>query len=285
MENLLLTAWVASIPGLRYPDFIRLQNRFPVFSHILKATSSDIQSAGIAQALADEISTHRYRHHPKEIEQFCTKEKVNVIAPPPLLLEIPDPPIVLYVKGELPQLSQPAIAIVGTRNVTDYGKGVTEKLTRELVAAGYTIVSGFMYGVDTVAHTTALRAGGKTIAVLGYGLGVPFFPRTHERFARDVIASGSCLLTEFPPWQIAAPQNFPKRNRIVSGLSLGVVVTEAAPKSGSLITAKLAIDQGRDVFAVPGPVGSVYSEGTKELVNLGAKLVTNVHDILEEIQI
>jgi DNA processing protein len=284
MDNVFLTAWVASIPGIGFDEYTRLHDRFPDLGHILKASSSDIQSAGISAALANDISVYRYKYHPQEIKQFCVREKVHLIPSPPLLSEIPDPPIVLYIRGEMPDFSRPAIAIVGTRNVTDYGVEVTKKLTTGLVAAGYTIISGFMYGVDTVAHGATLHAGGKTIAVLGYGLGVPFFPRSHEKFAREIEARGSCLLTEFPPWQTALPQNFPKRNRIVSGLSLGVVVTEAAVKSGSLITARLAVDQGREVFAVSGPIGSVYSEGTKELVNLGAKLVTNVSDIVEELQ-
>ena len=203
---------------------------------------------------------------------------------PALLRQIPDPPQKLYRVGPLPDPTLPTIAVVGTRHVTDYGKQVTWELTTQLVRFGFVIVSGFMYGVDAVAHEACIEAGGKTIAVLGYGLEAPFFPSSHALLARKVLASGGCLLSEFEPHQGARPQNFPKRNRIVSGLSLGVLVTEAAIKSGSLITARLAGEQGRELFAVPGPMNSPYSEGTKILVNMGAKLVTNIDDIVEELK-
>ncbi|MBP9700641.1 DNA-protecting protein DprA, partial [Candidatus Woesebacteria bacterium] len=141
-----------------------------------------------------------------------------------------------------------------------------------------------MYGVDTVAHLTAVKQKGTTIGVLGYGFGVPYYPREQEKVADAILESGGCLITEYPPWQTPTRYTFPKRNRIVSGLSLGVVVTEAAVKSGSKITARLAAEQGREVFAVPGPIDSPYSEGTKELINLGATLVSSASDILSQLQ-
>lgn len=202
---------------------------------------------------------------------------------PLLLSQIPDAPKHLYIKGEWPDESMPRIAIVGTRHVTPYGRMVTQQFTKELVKAGFVIVSGFMYGVDAIAHETAVDCGGKTIAVLGYGLHAPYYPKSHSILARKVLEHGSCLVSEFEPTVTAVPENFPRRNRIVSGLSLGVLVTEAGTKSGSLITARLAVEQGREVFAVPGRIDSPYSEGTKELINLGAKLVTSFRDIVDEL--
>ena len=201
----------------------------------------------------------------------------------PLLAQIPDPPKHLHIKGTLPDPSFPTIAVVGTRQVTDYGRKVTWELTQNLVKKGFVIVSGFMYGVDAIAHRSCVAAGGRTIAVLGYGLDAPYFPHSHATLAQEILESGGCLVSEFAPNTPAVPQNFPLRNRIVSGLSLGVLVTEAAKHSGSLITARLAVEQGREVFAIPGPIDSPYSEGTKELVNMGAKLVTSVEDIVEEL--
>lgn len=189
----------------------------------------------------------------------------------------------LYIKGMMPDPNRPRIAVVGTRRVTPYGRRVTEKLTRELVDAGFVIVSGLMYGVDTVAHETCIARGGTTIAVLGYGFDAPYFPTSAAGVANKILMSGGCLISQFEPGVRAIPQNFPQRNQTIVDLSLGVLVTEATPKSGSLLTARLAGECGKEVFAVPGPIDSPYSEGTKELVNLGAKLVSSIRDIVDEL--
>lgn len=203
---------------------------------------------------------------------------------PYLLTQIDDPPKELYIQGELPDDKLPKLAIVGTRQITPYGVKVTKYFTKALVEKGFVIVSGFMYGVDRVAHETAMACGGKTIGVLGFGFDY-MYPQNQKNLAAAMIASGNCLVTEYPPNTPPKPANFPKRNRIVSGMCLGILVTEAKPKSGSKITARLASEQGREVFAVPANIGSPFGEGTKELVNLGAKLVTRVEDILEELTI
>jgi DNA processing protein len=200
---------------------------------------------------------------------------------PELLQQIPDRPSVLFIKGELPKKILNPIAVVGTRKITGYGKLVTELFTKELVISGCTIVSGFMYGVDITAHKMAIECGGKTIGVLGFGHD-HMFPASQKQFAKEFIEKGGILVSEHPPEITPIPGNFPMRNRIVAGMSQGVLVTEAAAQSGSKITANLATDYGRDVFAVPGPITSHYSEGTKELINQGAKLVTRGRDILEE---
>jgi DNA processing protein len=200
---------------------------------------------------------------------------------PPLLREIPDPPIALFVRGDVTLLSTPAIAVVGTRRPTPYGINATRALTRELARTGLTIVSGLARGIDAAAHDETLLLEGKTVAVLGTGLDVTY-PREHGRLT-ERIATAGCIVTEFPPGTTPHAMNFPVRNRIISGLSLGVVVVEAKERSGSLITARLANDQCREVFAVPGPLFSAASAGPHRLIQNGAKLVHGVTDILEEI--
>ena len=203
---------------------------------------------------------------------------------PLLLKEIYDPPVVLYYKGEITPQDQSAIAVVGTRRMTSYGKAVTEQFTKDLVARGLTIVSGLARGVDSEAHWTALRAGGRTIAVLGGGLN-KIYPPENRNLAEEIVKGHGALVSEFPPNSLPLPGNFPARNRIISGLSLAVLVTEAAEDSGSLITARLALEQGREVFAVPGPITSSLSKGPIDLIKAGARPVTNADEILEDLGI
>lgn len=206
---------------------------------------------------------------------------------PKLLKEIVDRPSVLYVKskgtgGDL--LSKKAVAVVGTRKVTTYGRQVTQMITEGLVSAGLVIVSGLARGVDKIAHETTINNQGLTVAVLGCGLDM-IYPPEHQPLAERIVQAGGAVVSEFPLGVEAAPGNFPARNRIISGLCLGVVVTEAAEDSGSLITASCAAEQGREVFAVPGPITSPLSAGTSELLKKGARLVSGVGDILEELGI
>lgn len=205
---------------------------------------------------------------------------------PELLLSIPDFPPVLFVIGKLISKCPLPIAVVGTRKMTSYGKMVTGLLTKDLVRSGAQIISGFMYGVDTFAHESAVEIGGYTVGVLGYGFD-HLYPNTkHQRALKErIIRSGGGFISEYLPETPPNPGRFPERNRIVAGLSKGVLVTEAASKSGSKITANLATEYGRDVFAVPGPITSPYSEGTKDLINQGAKLVASAQDILDEYQV
>lgn len=203
---------------------------------------------------------------------------------PKRLQEIYDPPLVLYYKGDLSSDPGRLIAVVGTRKITGYGKLVTENFTRELVEAGVIIVSGLARGVDSQAHRTTIENNGRTWAVLGGGLDC-IFPPENERLSKEIIEAGGAVLSEFPPDYPSLPGNFPARNRIISGLSQAVLVTEAAEDSGSLITAKCALDQGRDVFAVPGPITSDLSKGPSLLIKQGARLVTEAAEILEELGI
>lgn len=204
---------------------------------------------------------------------------------PTLLKEIPDPPPVLYVEAHTPFDDLPlarAIAVVGTRRVTPYGEAVTRSIVRGLVEAGLAIVSGMALGVDSIAHQTALACGGTTIAVLGCGTDIIYPPRNAELY-RAIARERGAIISELPPGTRPTSAQFPRRNRIVSGLSLGVVVIEGSEHSGSLITARLAAEQGRDVFAVPGPVTSPMSRAPAMLIKQGAKLVERAEDILEEL--
>jgi len=200
---------------------------------------------------------------------------------PAWLRAIADPPAVLYCDGRIEPRDRQAVAIVGARAASPYGLRVTETLARELSGAGFTIVSGLARGIDAAAHRAALDAGGRTIAVLGCGLDVTY-PPEHGRL-REEIAQCGAVLTEFPAGTPPKPSHFPQRNRIISGLSLGVVVVEAAEDSGSLITARLALEQGREVFAVPGSIDAPLSHGPHGLLKQGAKLVETVDDIVEEL--
>jgi DNA processing protein len=198
---------------------------------------------------------------------------------PELLRNLPDPPTLLYGRGDLDALHQPAVAVIGSRAATDYGRRVASDLAGQLSAMGLVVVSGAAYGIDCAAHHGALRAGGRTVAVLGCGVDV-VYPRTHSDLLRKIAGQG-LLLSEYPLGTPPEGFRFPARNRIISGLVKGVVVVEATEKSGSLITARLALDQGREVFAVPGRIDSPKSAGAHRLIQQGAHLVQTVDDIIE----
>jgi DNA processing protein len=200
---------------------------------------------------------------------------------PSLLRETPDPPFLLFAVGRIERLRLPAVAVVGSREASRYGRDVAWRLARELSSAGVTVVSGFARGVDAAAHEAALEGPGGTIAVAGCGLDVDY-PREHSQL-KDRMAAQHLLLSEYPPATEPRPQNFPIRNRIIAGLSSGVVVVEASRRSGSLITARLAADFGRDVFAVPGSIFSDTSSGTHELLRDGAILCRGAEDVLAEL--
>ncbi len=200
---------------------------------------------------------------------------------PPGLRGMADPPLALYVRGTLEARDRHAVALVGTRRPSAYGREVTVRLAGGLVQAGYTVVSGLAQGVDAVAHEQALAAGGRTIGVLGGGMD-RLYPACHEELARRMARQGA-VVTEFPPGRQPDRTTFPMRNRIVSGLSRGVVVVEAGEKSGALITARMAGEQGRTVFAVPGRIDSAMAQGCHALLRDGAVLVRGVEDILEEL--
>lgn len=219
------------------------------------------------------------------MEEKIVTLTINSPLYPRLLKEISDPPNILYVRGRGPKINlEKTIAVVGTRHPTLYGRTVTKKIVTELVEHGFTIVSGLAYGVDTIAHETAIAAGGKTIAVLGCGIDI-IAPQGNTDLYWRIADGHGAIVGEIPLGVRPDKKKFVTRNRIISGLSLGVVVTQGARKSGSLITARYAAEQGREVFALPGPVTSIYSGAASFLLKNGAKLVESVSDIIEEFSI
>ena len=219
-------------------------------------------------------------------------EALAMEALPERLRVIPDPPRRLYVQGAVDVLGAPAVAIVGSRRATRAGRQFAERLAEDLAAAGLAVVSGLAYGIDAAAHYGALRAGdgtprtgvgaapaGRTVAVLGSGLG-QVYPRQHAGLAAEIVESGGALVSEYPADRGPRKHQFPERNRLISGLSLGVVIVEATTKSGSLITARMAAEQGREVMAVPGPVASPLSGGCHRLLKSGAALIESADDVL-----
>lgn len=193
-------------------------------------------------------------------------------------------PPIIYARGDASVLLEPGIAIVGSRRATAYGKRVARMFAMDLVELGFVVISGGARGIDTVAHRAALAKGGKTVVVLGSGLDVPY-PAENKKLFREVVDKGGCVITEFPFGTKPNAENFPQRNRIISGLALATVVIEAGKTSGALITARWALEQGKEVFAVPGPIDSPLSKGTNQLIKMGAHMATSVQDILEELGI
>jgi DNA processing protein len=275
------------VPGVGPKTSRTLIERFGSAGKVLDAPESSLRDVlGVGPKVARMVANARREVDAEAELDLCKRMGVRLVAPgddgyPPTLGEIPDPPSLLYVRGSIEPCDQLAIALVGSRKCTPYGLRIAEKLATSLSRVGLTVVSGLARGIDAAAHRGALTGGGRTIAVLANGLS-QVYPPEHEELAREVAASGA-LISESPMRQEPLAGLFPQRNRIISGLCLGVVVVEATPRSGSLSTAKHATDQNREVFAVPGPVDSLASRGCHYLIRDGARLVETVDDILEEL--
>ena len=284
-----LKFWLAlnAIPGLGAGRAKALLEHLGSPRAVLEASGSELRKIpGIGPELTRRIiNWKKYLDWEKEF-RLLEKHQVKVIIAgnrsyPESLANIFDPPLVLYVKGELLPGDRIAVAIVGSRRPSLYGGRAAERLGRELAARGLTVVSGLARGIDSAAHKGALASGGRTIAVLGSGLDMVYPPENKNLM--EQISSRGAVISEFP---MSAPPdrgNFPRRNRVISGLSLGVVVVEAAQRSGALITVDCALEQGREVFALPGKVDSLTSRGTNKLIQQGAKLVATSEDIIEEL--
>ena len=281
----------SAFPGIGPLRFKLLLNYFGTAQKAWMAREKDLLKIGLGEKLVQHFLNFRRDFSLTDYQKKINDLNINIIVLndklyPKLLKETADAPFLLYVRGNpeiLPKLDR-TIAVVGTRMITSYGEAVTRQLTADLVGAGFTIISGLAYGVDTVAHQTAIETGGQTIAVLGCGVDV-IHPKSNTMLYWQIIKKYGLVISEFPVGQFAAKGLFPARNRIISGLSLGTVVTEGAADSGALITARFALEQGREVFAVPGPITSSLSKGPTNLLKQGAKLVTEVQDILEELNI
>ena len=264
-----------------------LRDVFGSTEKALQATPDELKKTDQLSPAVCDLLIHKPVLYPIERElELIRKYGCQVVtlydaAYPPHLKEIDTPPFVLYVRGELTSADALSISLVGSRNAKDYGRKVSYHLSYQLAQRGLTVVSGFARGIDTSAHRGALEAGGRTIAVMGNGLSV-IYPATNSDLAEKIEASGA-LVSEFPMAARPKPRNFPRRNRIISGLTLGTVVVEASNRSGALITARLAAEQNREVFAVPGEIFSELSTGTHRLINDGAKLINTVDDLLNEL--
>ena len=275
------------VPGVGPKTCRALLERFGSASKVLGAAESSLRDVpGVGPKLAGLVARARREVDAEAEVELCRGMGVSIVALgddgyPPTLAEIPDPPGLLYLRGTIEPADQLSIALVGSRKCTPYGLRIAERLASSLARVGLTVVSGLARGIDAAAHRGALAAGGRTLAVLANGLG-EVYPPEHDGLAREVAASGA-LISESPMRQQPLAGLFPQRNRIISGLCLGVVVVEATPRSGSLSTAKHATDQNREVFAVPGPVDSLASRGCHYLIRDGARLVETVDDILEEL--
>jgi len=269
-----------------YRRLSNLLEEFKQTEAIFSAPLEDLKKVeGIGERIAKKIKSARSDIDIDRELLLIKEHDVDVITVldgsyPEILKSTYDPPIVLYVIGNIEIVSKLSIAIVGSRRSTQYGLKAAQRIARELSAYGVTVVSGMARGIDTQAHRGAIGSGGKTAAVLGSGFSF-IYPPENKSLAKEIIESGA-LISEFPMETPPHKGNFPRRNRIISGLSKGVVVVEAASRSGALITADFALNEGREVFAVPGPAGHVASEGTNNLIKEGAKFTENAKDILEE---
>lgn len=289
----LLLDWLALsfLPGVGCTLANRLVHTFGSPANVLSAPLKqllEVEGVGrkMARSLADPVQVASARKRAIQEIDNVTGRNCAVFCPadnsyPAGLLDIADPPVALYCRGEVKCLEKAAVAIVGSRAATTYGKRVSFELARELARQGIVVVSGMAMGIDGEAHAGALAGGGETVGVLACGVDV-VYPYQHGALFQEVVAGG-VLISEYPLGTRPDGFRFPERNRIISGLSRGTVVVEASLKSGSLITARLALDQGREVFAVPGRIDSAKSQGTHRLLQQGAKLVNCVDDILEEL--
>ncbi|MGA8500563.1 MAG: DNA-processing protein DprA [Candidatus Sulfotelmatobacter sp.] len=278
---------ISLTPGLGPTKARKLVEHFGSAEAVFHASLTELESTGMQAVSAQSIATGKSAELAREEIARAAAAGVTVVSLedpcyPSRLKEIYDPPLVLYVRGNPEVLTQPGIAMVGTRHPTPYGSGMAERLACDLAAQGLVIISGMARGVDTASHRGAISAKGKTVAVFGTGVDV-IYPKENSRLSEQILALGGALISEFRLGTFAAPQNFPIRNRILSGMSVGVLVVEAAEYSGTRITARCALEQNRDVFAVPGNVTNKNSWGPNTLIKQGAKLVATWEDVWEDL--
>lgn len=287
MNNRETLIWLNSMKEISNTTIDKLEKYYGNINTLWEVSNDEINkltfiSDKIKSVLIKNKCVEYYNNHIEKINEL----DIDIITIydenyPDNLKNIYNYPKVLYVKGNILEKDRLSISIVGSRKATAYGKWATEKFSRELGELGITIISGMALGIDTIAHMGAINGSGRTLAVLGSGVNVIYPKRNRELYNK--IYNNGAIISEFPPDTKPLPYNFPQRNRIISGLSLGTVVIEASEKSGSLITAHSAIEQGRDVFALPGNINSIYSKGTNLLIKDGATPLMDIEDILEEI--
>jgi DNA processing protein len=286
-QDLLDMLRLSLISGVGPRTRMALLERFGSPAAVLAAAPSELREVqGIGPKMLDKIHNADHEVDVPAVVDFCRQNGIHILTEshadyPRALREIHDPPGVLFVRGQIKPQDALAVGIVGTRHATQYGLRQAERLAGSLTRAGLTILSGLARGIDAAAHRGALAAGGRTIAVLASGV-ASIYPPEHVQLADEIAASGA-LISEAPPHAEPLSGTFPQRNRLISGMSLGVIIIEAADRSGALITARHAMEQGREVFAVPGNVDSRMSRGCHRLIRDGAKLVESADDVLEEL--
>ncbi len=282
-ERMYWAAW-ASVPQVGPKRFALLQERFGELSKAWHASNAELRSVFGEGKTVDALIQEKQKLNPQENWMRIQNAGVSVVTRlddtyPELLKEIHNAPAVLFYRGSLPHPDQTLLAVVGTRVATSYGKAVTSQLVEPLANAGLSIVSGLALGIDGLAHEAALAAGGKTYAVVGTGLDL-VYPPQHATLADRIVKEDGAIISEFALGMEPLAQNFPQRNRIVAGMCRGTLVIEAGERSGALLTAKLALDENREVFCVPGNITQETSRGTNKFIRLGAQLVTSADDIL-----
>lgn len=279
------------IPGVGPLCFKKLLSYFPDLEQAWFAPLLELKRAGLEEKEARQIISARSGINPAEALQKVRQQGIKIITIqnkkyPKSLKEIYDPPALLYLKGEIKKPGNIYLSVVGTRKPTSYGRQVTFQIVGLLSQIKISIVSGLALGIDALAHQACLSFAGHTIAVLGSGIDdQSIYPRTNFKLAQRILGHGGALISEYPPGAPARKQNFPQRNRIIAGLSRGLLVIEAAERSGTSITARAALDQNRDIFAIPGSIYNPYSRGTNNLIKMGAKLVSDTQDILDELNL
>jgi len=281
--------WLALLltPGVGAGRGRKLLEHFQDLGRLFAASLTELEAVGLPAAAAQAIGTGKSLELAAEEYDHARESGAAVIVPgdpqyPRRLLEIYDPPLALYLKGDTEVIQKPGISVVGTRRPTPYGVSMAERLACDLAARGLIIFSGMARGIDTAAHRGALNAHGRTVAIWGTGID-EVYPKENRKIADQILEAGGAIVTEFPLGTFPAPQNFPVRNRIISGISLGTLVIEAAEYSGTRVTARCALEQGREVFAVPGNVTNKNSWGPNTLIKQGAALVATWEDVWEEL--
>jgi DNA processing protein len=281
--------WIALTvtPGLGATRTRKLVEHFGSVERVFQASLTEVEAAGVPAESAQSVALGKSIEQAEQQLEKAASAGASILCIdddgyPERLREIYDPPVVLFVRGNPHALSEAGIAVVGTRHPTPYGLGMSERLACDLAGRGIIIISGLARGVDTAAHRGAVNARGKTVAVFGTGVD-EIYPRENKKLAEQILANGGVLISEFPVGTFPAPQNFPIRNRIISGLSVGVLVIEGGEFSGTRITARCALEQCREVFAVPGNVTTKNSWTPNTLIKQGAKLVATWEDVWEEL--
>lgn len=287
MEELKYWVWLSRIESIPPKTLLYLLDKYKDPRKIWNVTKEELVLDGIKESYANRITDKLYKENLDKHLINMKENEIEIITIydkeyPDKLKVIYDPPVVLYVKGNKNILKEKTMAIVGCRLCSKYGENIAKKIAYNLSRNNINIVSGMAKGIDTYSHIGCLKANGKTIAVVGCGLDI-VYPRENTKLFGNIINYGGAVVSEYPLGTKPVPYNFPRRNRIISGLSNGVIVVEAREKSGTLITVDFALEQGKNVYAIPGNINSLNSYGTNELIKQGAKIVTNMQDILEDL--